>query len=692
SGRTVTALCQNCKHNQTKRGAEILAVLYLIKLKKKTASHGAGCASCAKSISVFFASARACGTMSFNFGNTSALGSTSTPAKPAFGNFSFGGQTSTPAFGAPAATGATSAFGQPAATSAFGATAAAAPAFGAAPGTATTGTGAFGTLGFGGATGGTTTAFGATPASSAPTFGFGTNTATAATPAFGGFGTATSTAGTGFGGFGATTATSSSAPAFGGFGATAQPFGSSIATTSAPSFFGGLGASQPQASTATGFGGFGTGSTFGASTFGQPAAGGLNFGQSAFGQQQQQQQLQQQQQQQLAQALSPEEAFVQSVFNVSIFGDERDTVISKWNYLQAMLGTGKSFYSHNAPPVEITPSNFLCRFKTMGYSKLPGRDNKTGLVGLTINKTVAQIKEQQQQFIASMNQIFGNKPNITIVVENVKSINDTKVQVIIYIEEKSTISNEVKRVLATEVAGYLNQPMPKQQLTQLGIESVVALVLPEEDQLKEYLDNPPKGIDPRMWEQAKMDNPDPKRFIPVPMIGFQDLKWRIKCQENETEIHASYLAKVEKEIAELKQRHMNTTAKIAEHRRNFAELSHRILRVIVKQESTRKLGLALSPEEEAIRTKLENMHALVSTPTQFRGRLSELLSQMRMQRNQWAHGNFLNEYTLDKDATQEMQSFLTMQQKAVSFLIDTIHKDMKTLKIISEGMTQLVQS
>uniref|UniRef100_A0A182R740 Nucleoporin Nup54 alpha-helical domain-containing protein n=1 Tax=Anopheles funestus TaxID=62324 RepID=A0A182R740_ANOFN len=622
--------------------------------------------------------------MSFNFGNTSALGSTSTPTKPAFGNFSFGGQTSTPAFGATAATGAAPAFGQATATSAFGA--AAAPGFGAAAGTPAPGTSAFGTLGFGAATAGTT-AFGAAPTSSAPSFGFGTNTATAAAPAFGGFGTATSTAATGFGGFGATTATSASAPAFGGFGTATQPFGTSIATTSAPSFFGGLGSTQPQAS--TGFGGFGTGNTFGGggTTFGQPGAttGGLNFGQSAFGQ------PQQQPQQQLAPALSPEEAFVQSVFNVSIFGDERDTVISKWNYLQAMLGTGKSFYSHNAPPVDITPSNFLCRFKTMGYSKLPGKDNKTGLVGLTVNKTVAQIKEQQQQFINSMNQIFGNKPNITIVVENVKSINDAKVQVIIYIEEKSTISNEIKRVLATEVASYLNQPMPKQQLTQLGIESVVALVLPEEDQLKEYLDNPPKGIDPRMWEQAKIDNPDPKRFIPVPMIGFQDLKWRIKCQENETEIHASYLAKVEKEIAELKQRHMNTTAKIAEHRRNFAELSHRILRVIVKQESTRKLGLALSPEEEAIRTKLENMHALVSTPTQFRGRLSELLSQMRMQRNQWAHGNFLNEYTLDKDATQEMQSFLTMQQKAVSFLIDTIHKDMKTLKVITEGMTQLVQ-
>lgn len=30
------------------------------------------------------------------------------------------------------------------------------------------------------------------------------------------------------------------------------------------------------------------------------------------------------------------------------------------------------------------------------------------------------------------------------------------------------------------------------------------------------------------------------------------------------------------------------------------------------------MGLALTPEEEALRTKLENMQALVSAPTQFK--------------------------------------------------------------------------
>lgn len=579
--------------------------------------------------------------MSFNFGNPAAaggLGSTSTPAKPAFGNFSFGGQTTTPAFGSTAT-----------------ATSSAPSLFGGQVNTTTN-------TGFGG--------FGASAApASTSAFNFGTNTAVTSTPAFGfGGGTATAT-----GGFGATATTN--APAFGGFGG----FGTTT-TSSAPSLFG-----QTNTNTSTAFGGFG--STFGTSTFGQQQqqSTGLTFGQQTFGQQQQQQQQQQ------APVPTPEEAFAQSIFNVSIFGDERDTVIAKWNYLQAMLGTGKAFYSQSNAPVDITPSNYLCRFKTMGYTKLPGKENKAGLVGLTANKTAGQMKDQQQQFITSLNQIFGNKPNIAINVDSIKAVGDNKCQIIIYVEEKSVTSNETKRILATEVANYLNQPNPKQQASTLGVESIVALVLPEEDQLKEYLENPPKGIDPRMWQQAKIDNPDPKRFLPVPMIGFQELKWRIKCQESETDLHVGYLAKVEKEIEQLKQRHTNTTAKIMEHRRKFAELSHRILKVIVKQESTRKMGLALSPEEEQIRSKLENMHALVSTPTQFKGKLSELLSQMRMQRNQWAHAGGINEYTLDKDSSEEMKSFLTMQQKAMAFLVETVNKDLKDLKIISDGMARLIQ-
>ncbi|XP_018805054.1 PREDICTED: probable nucleoporin Nup54 [Bactrocera latifrons] len=569
--------------------------------------------------------------MSFFSGNTS-LGATSTPAKPGlFSTFGTGSATAAPAFGSTA-------------------TSTTAPTFGASP---------FGATGFGTAA-----------TSSTPSLFGGTATSTNAT-GFGGFGAATSTAPS-FGGFGTTAATS--APGFGGFGATS--------TTSTAPAFGGFG-TQTNA-----FGGFGTGGSSFGSTFGKPAAttvtpgfGGFS-GATNFMLGQPQQQVPQ---------LSPDEAFAQSIFNVSIYGDERDTIIAKWNYLQAMWGTGKSFYSQNAVPVEITPQNYLCRFKAMGYSRLPGKDNKMGLVALNFNKPLADVKAQQQQIVSSLNGVFGNKPNLAINIESSKEHEEKKCQIVIYVEERSQMSpNETKRILATDVSNYLNQANVKAQLGNLGISEVLALVLPDEDQLKEYLENPPKGVDPRMWRQAKLDNPDATKFIPVPMIGFNDLKLRTKCQESETETHALYLKKVEKDLAELKQRHVAATAKIMEHKRKLAELSHNILKIIVKQECTRKIGLALTPEEEALRTKLENMQALVSAPTQFKGRLSELLSQMRMQRNQYAFTGG-SEYAIDKDSEEEMKSFLAMQQKAMEVLTDTVTKDLKSLKIIIEGMPELVR-
>jgi nuclear pore complex protein Nup54 len=323
----------------------------------------------------------------------------------------------------------------------------------------------------------------------------------------------------------------------------------------------------------------------------------------------------------------------------------------------------------------------------MGYSRVPGKDNKMGLVSLKFNKPIAQVKEIQNQLIPKLSQIFGSKPNMMVHIDSTKALTDNSCQVVIYLEEKVQNSNETKRITATETSAFLNQQQLKYQLTPMGIDEVFAMIPPDEDQLKMYLETPPKGIDSRMWRQAIADNPDPKMFIPVPLVGFSELKSRLTCQENETANHVSYLLKLEKDIGELKQRQANTSAKIMEHRRKFSELSHRILRIIVKQESTRKAGLALTPDEEVIKTKLENMHALVSAPTQFKGKLSELLSQMRMQRSQWASCG-TNEYTLDKESSDEMKNFLTMQQRAMELLIETVNKDMKDLKVINEGMSQ----
>lgn len=67
-----------------------------------------------------------------------------------------------------------------------------------------------------------------------------------------------------------------------------------------------------------------------------------------------------------------------------------------------------------------------------------------------------------------------------------------------------------------------------------------------------------------------------------------------------------------------------------------------------------------------------------------------MLSQMRMQRNQYALTGG-SEYTIDKDCEEEMKSFLGMQQKAMEVLTDTVTKDLKALQIIIDGMPELVR-
>ena len=126
------------------------------------------------------------------------------------------------------------------------------------------------------------------------------------------------------------------------------------------------------------------------------------------------------------------------------------------------------------------------------------------------------------------------------------------------------------------------------------------------------------GIDPRLWKQAQLDNPHPEKYIPVPMIGFEEVRWRMKCQEQETKLHQAFLDRVAEDIAELQRRHTATVAKISEYRRKFLELEHRVLQVLVKQEVSRKVGLALQPEEEALRSQLEALQNQLNAPTQFK--------------------------------------------------------------------------
>jgi len=89
-------------------------------------------------------------------------------------------------------------------------------------------------------------------------------------------------------------------------------------------------------------------------------------------------------------------------------------------------------------------------------------------------------------------------------------------------------------------------------------------------------------------------------------------------KEKETRRHQGTLDKLAEDLAGLQTRAAETSVAVSEHRRRHIDLQHRVLKVLIKQECSRKEGFALQPEEERLRVQLESIHNELSIPTQFR--------------------------------------------------------------------------
>ncbi|KAM6975369.1 nucleoporin p54 isoform 1-T1 [Tautogolabrus adspersus] len=522
------------------------------------------------------------------------------------------------------------------------------------------------------------------PAATLTAPGFGVTTTTAAAPATGfSFGSTN----TGFGGLGAGNTT---AGTFGGFGTTAttaNATGSTFSFAAPSSTTGGLfGSTQNK-----GFGfssGLGAGTTAGATGFGAGlgTTGLGGFGGFSIQPTQQQgglfgQQIQQQGQPQPTQLYQQ----VTALSAPTLLSDERDSILAKWNQLQAYWGTGKGYYSNNNPAVDFTQENPFCRFKAVGYSCSPVSKDEDGFVVLVLNKKEADVRALQQQLVESLHKILGNNQSLTVNVDGVKALSSDQTEVIIYLVERSP-NGTSKRIPATTLFSYVEQANIKVQLTQIGVAMSMTRTELSPAQLKQLLQNAPAGVDPIIWEQAKVDNPDPEKLIPVPMVGFKELLRRLQIQEQMTKQHQTRVDIISSDISDLQKNQATTVAKIAQYKRKLMDLSHRVLQVLIKQEIQRKSGYAIQVDEEHLRVQLDTIQSELNAPTQFKGRLNELMSQIRMQ-NHFGAVRSEERYNVDADLLREIKQHLKQQQDGLSHLISVIKDDLEDIKLIEHGLS-----
>ncbi|CAB4069411.1 NUP54 [Lepeophtheirus salmonis] len=364
-----------------------------------------------------------------------------------------------------------------------------------------------------------------------------------------------------------------------------------------------------------------------------------------------------QQQQQQAPSL---DLLYSSILQCSVFGDDRDGLLGRWNLLQASWGSGKAALNQNSI-IEIRPDNPLNRFKAIGYTALPSWKDEHELLSVNVKgKKPSEI--DSNVFANGMQGILGNRPEIKVVIESIVAVGDGA-EVTFYVKSLGA----PQRASAEKILAYFYTPGPANNLKNAGLECPVRRIAFSKEQVKEYLDSPPMGVDPRLWKQAQLDNPDPNKLIPVPMIGFKSLQQRIQCQEVQAKSYQGRLDSIAEEISDLQKRHQDTLALMTETtKRKQLELGHRVLHVIVRQEATRKLGFTIQPEEEKLRIRLRSSQdgsgSLVLGPSE--------------------------KYEMDPFLIQDVRSVLKQQQDGIHALVEMVKEDAKDLELIATSLNK----
>lgn len=488
-------------------------------------------------------------------------------------------------------------------------------------------------------------------------FGFGNKPATA--PIFGA--TTTSTTTTGFGTFPSTTSTGTS------FGSTSAPsfsqssFSFNPATTTTTSF---LSSFQPSTNT---FGSFG-------SSFSNNKLGQFSGGNSLFSTNQQpQQQQQQSQQQQQPQAIG-------SLFSPKIYNDERDNIVGLFNSIQAFWGTGKAYYSAFNPPYQFNDSDQFNRFKTICYSEIQTDDKDKEQKLFFLLKFIgdeSQLKTNLLSYEQNFKQVIGNNHTVKLELQNV--LPDSKAVISIKITENATS----KVIPDSQLSSFLGQPNAKQQLNNVfcgNFLEILFLVLSKQE-LDAYLNIPPKGIDERIWVQSKLENPDPSRFIPLPLIGFNSLNNRFKMQEKEIQQQQMRLKQIIDNVTSLESDISQFKAKFEECRRRQLNLSYQVLKKMIAQEVQRKRTLPIQAEEDKLRASLEAIQSELNVPTKFQGCLNELMSQLRQMQCQ---ALMTNSIALDQNAFSEYKQFLEEENDGIMNLVELLKKDVDDINRLSK--------
>lgn len=479
------------------------------------------------------------------------------------------------------------------------------------------------------------------------------------------------------------------------FGQTTQQpslFGQQTAPTSTQSAF-----SFNQPATSTGVGLFGsTQSTFGSTTQQQQQP------LSLFGQQQVQQQqplggsLFQPQPQQQQSSLPTGLALEEAILNPKIFNDERDQILGLLNDVQSQCGSGKAVYTPTPGSVQqldLSQMPSRNRFKTIAYSEMKRDESEETRVCVVVRyENEVNLNSSILSYENGLKTLLGNNP---VKVESVKLLPGNKCVLTLSVSDPMT----GKKRMASDIFSYMTSANVRNQVANVFQNNFIQVMPPaftSRQELEEYLSTPPSGLDPFIWKQAKDINPDPSRFYPIPLLGFQSLNERLKLEEQEVKQQNFRMKNISDTLFSLEKSIESSKSKLEECRKRNIPLKLKVIRLMKYQEVSRMRGVPIQSEEDKLRGQLEKIHQELNAPTKFRGCLNELMSRVKQMQSQRKLTSSVSSSffggELDKESMADLKSHLKRESEAIGHLLTIVRENQEIVTRVQSSLRTTVVS
>ncbi|GAA5812264.1 hypothetical protein MFLAVUS_005714 [Mucor flavus] len=200
----------------------------------------------------------------------------------------------------------------------------------------------------------------------------------------------------------------------------------------------------------------------------------------------------------------------------------------------------------------------------------------------------------------------------------------------------------------------------------------------------------PADQDQAKWDEAQKLNPDKTTMVPALAVGFEDVEKRMEQQRLLCEAHNAKLVLMQDILKKIQLKDMLETAtKLAEYKRRHMEAAQRVIKFLKYTQVLRNKGLSITPEEEEMRTRFEDIQDQLQRSEQFHGKLSQLWAQLQLIKESGRkYGKIDGVDEWDVVSENDMTSItkiLEEQDNGVQHIIEVIKKDTTDIDMIRKG-------